>query len=36
VGTNDVATGAIQAVRGVTPNANLERRNMQLAVKLTF
>jgi hypothetical protein len=35
-GTNDVSTGAVQAVRGVTPNANVERRNIQLAVKFTF
>jgi hypothetical protein len=34
--TNDVGNGAVQAARGVTPNANLERRNMQLAVKFTF
>ena len=35
-GTKDVGAGVIQAVRGVTPNANFERRNLQLAVKFTF
>jgi hypothetical protein len=35
-GTNDVSTGAVQAVRGFTPNGNFERRNIQLAVKFTF
>jgi hypothetical protein len=35
-GTNDVSTGAVQAVRGFTPNGNFERRNIQLAVKFNF
>jgi outer membrane receptor protein involved in Fe transport len=34
--TNDVSTGFIPAARGVTTNGNLERRNIQLAVKFTF
>jgi hypothetical protein len=35
-GTNDVAGGVIGATRGLTPNGNLERRNVQLAVKFIF
>lgn len=35
-GTNDVANGVVNASKGVTPNGNLERRNVQLAVKLIF
>jgi hypothetical protein len=34
--TNDVANGEVTATRGYTPNGNLERRNVQLAVKFTF
>lgn len=36
VGTNDVANGVVGATRGLTPNGNLERRNVQLAVKFIF
>lgn len=35
-GTQDVASGFVGAVRGVTPNGNVERRNVQLAVKFIF
>ena len=35
-GTNDVANGVIGATKGLTPNGNLERRNVQLAVKFIF
>ncbi|HXD30933.1 MAG TPA: TonB-dependent receptor [Pyrinomonadaceae bacterium] len=35
-GTNDVANGVIGASKGLTPNGNLERRNVQLAVKFIF
>ena len=35
-GTNDVANGVIGATKGLTPNGNLERRNVQLAVKFMF
>jgi len=35
-GTNDVASGAVGATKGLTPNGNLERRNVQLAVKFIF
>ncbi|HLN98205.1 MAG TPA: TonB-dependent receptor [Pyrinomonadaceae bacterium] len=35
-GTQDVANGFVGAVKGVTPNGNVERRNVQLAVKLIF
>ena len=35
-GTNDVSNGAVQAQRGVTTNGNLERRNVQLAIKFIF
>jgi hypothetical protein len=35
-GTQDVANGFVGAVKGVTPNGNIERRNVQLAVKFIF
>lgn len=35
-GTLDVANGAVTATKGVTPNGNLERRNVQLAIKFLF
>jgi hypothetical protein len=35
-GTQDVTSGFIGAFKGVTPNGNIERRNVQLAVKLLF
>ncbi len=35
-GTNDVANGFVGANKGVTPNGNVERRNVQLAVKFIF
>ncbi len=36
VGTTDVANGTVGATKGLTPNGNLERRNVQLAVKFSF
>jgi len=35
-GTLDVSSGAVTATKGLTPNGNLERRNVQLAVKFLF
>jgi hypothetical protein len=35
-GTNDVANGFVGANKGITPNGNVERRNVQLAVKFIF
>jgi hypothetical protein len=35
-GTQDVTSGFVGAVRGVTPNGNIERRNVQIAVKFIF
>ena len=35
-GTQDVTSGFVGAVKGVTPNGNVERRNVQLAVKFLF
>lgn len=35
-GTQDVTSGFVGAVKGVTPNGNVERRNVQLAVKFIF
>lgn len=35
-GTLDVSGGAVTATKGSTPNGNLERRNVQLAVKFLF
>lgn len=35
-GTQDVTSGFIGAVKGVTPNGNVERRNVQLALKFLF
>jgi hypothetical protein len=35
-GTQDVSSGFIGAVKGVTPNGNIERRNVQLALKFIF
>lgn len=35
-GTQDVSSGFVGAVKGVTPNGNIERRNVQLAVKFIF
>lgn len=35
-GTQDVTSGFVGAVKGVTPNGNIERRNVQLAAKLIF
>ncbi|MEP6922419.1 MAG: carboxypeptidase regulatory-like domain-containing protein [bacterium] len=35
-GTQDVASGFVGAVKGVTPNGNIERRNVQLALKFIF
>jgi hypothetical protein len=35
-GTLDVAGGGVTATKGQTQNLNLERRNVQLAVKFTF
>ena len=35
-GTQDVANGFVGATKGVTPNGNIERRNVQLAVKFIF
>jgi Carboxypeptidase regulatory-like domain/TonB dependent receptor-like, beta-barrel/TonB-dependent Receptor Plug Domain len=35
-GTQDVGNGFVGAAKGVTPNGNIERRNVQLAVKFIF
>ena len=35
-GTLDVANHLVGATKGITPNGNLERRNVQLAVKFIF
>jgi hypothetical protein len=35
-GTQDVSSGFVGAVKGITPNGNVERRNVQLAVKFIF
>ena len=35
-GTQDVSTGFVGAIKGVTPNGNIERRNVQLAIKFIF
>lgn len=35
-GTNDVSNLAVSATKGVTTNGNVERRNVQLAVKFIF
>lgn len=35
-GTQDVANGFVGAAKGVTPNGNVERRNVQLALKFIF
>jgi hypothetical protein len=35
-GTQDVSSGFVGAVKGVTPNGNVERRNVQLAAKFIF
>jgi hypothetical protein len=35
-GTQDVSSGFVGAVKGVTPNGNIERRNVQLALKFIF
>jgi hypothetical protein len=35
-GTQDVTSGFVAAIKGVTPNGNIERRNVQLAVKFLF
>jgi hypothetical protein len=35
-GTQDVTSGFVGAVKGVTPNGNIERRNVQLALKFIF
>ena len=35
-GTQDVTNGFVGAVKGVTPNGNFERRNVQLAAKFLF
>jgi hypothetical protein len=35
-GTQDVSSGFVGAVKGVTPNGNVERRNVQLALKFIF
>jgi hypothetical protein len=35
-GTQDVSSGFVGAIKGVTPNGNVERRNVQLAVKFIF
>jgi len=35
-GTQDVTSGFVGAVKGVTPNGNVERRNVQLAAKFIF
>jgi hypothetical protein len=35
-GTQDVGNGFVGAAKGVTPNGNFERRNVQLAVKFIF
>lgn len=35
-GTLDVTSGFVGATKGVTPNGNVERRNVQLAVKFIF
>jgi hypothetical protein len=35
-GTNDVSNGVVGAAKGLTPNFNKERRNVQLAVKFIF
>ena len=35
-GTLDVTSGFVGATRGVTPNGNVERRNVQLALKFIF
>ena len=35
-GTQDVTSGFVGAVKGITPNGNVERRNVQLALKFIF
>ena len=35
-GTQDVSSGFVGAIKGITPNGNVERRNVQLAVKFIF
>ena len=35
-GTQDVSSGFVGAIKGVTPNGNIERRNVQLGVKFIF
>lgn len=35
-GTQDVASGFVGAIKGITPNGNVERRNVQLGVKFIF
>jgi hypothetical protein len=35
-GTLDVTSGFVGAVKGITPNGNVERRNVQLALKFIF
>ena len=35
-GTVDVGNGVVGASKGITPNGNLERRNVQLAIKFNF
>ena len=35
-GTQDVTSGFVGATKGVTPNGNVERRNVQLALKFIF
>lgn len=35
-GTQDVTAGFVGATKGVTPNGNVERRNVQLALKFIF
>jgi len=35
-GTQDVISGFVGAVKGITPKGNVERRNVQLAVKFIF
>lgn len=35
-GTQDVGNGFVGAAKGITPNGNVERRNVQLAVKFIF
>ncbi len=35
-GTQDVSSGFVGALKGITPNGNVERRNVQLALKFIF